>query len=105
MNQDIERLITLAQSVAAYAQAGSLEGHVAVQFCYVVLPNLLAELDVARRVDSRLAALFPEQKPCEATVCSSRWKPDAPEKPKKAKKKATKKARKKKEVKDDYFPS
>lgn len=104
MNQEIERYITLAQNVAAHAKAGSLDHRVALQFCEVVLPTLLVELDIARRVDSRLAALFPEQKPCEATVCSSRWKPDAAEKPAKAKKKATKKA-KRRRVKDDAAAS
>lgn len=104
MTQDIERYITMAQNVAAHAKAGSLEGHVAVQFCELILPTLLVELDIARRVDSRLASLFPDPKPCEATVCSSRWKSAAQEKPTKAKKKASKKA-KKRRVKDDRHAS
>lgn len=104
MTQEIERYIAVSHNVASHAQAGSLRPQDAMQFCEVILPTLLVELDIARRVDSRIAAMFPEPKPCEATICSSRWKPDAPEKPKKAKKRATKKA-KRRRVKDDTSAS
>ena len=106
MTQELTRYIIVAQQVVAAAQADTLDGHLAVQFCKAVLPTLLVELDLARRMDARLAAMFPEPKPCEATICSGRWgKKAGEEKPKKARKKAAKKTRKKKEVKDDCFPS
>lgn len=106
MNEALTRDIAVARTVVAYANAGSLGHDVAVNFCKGILPRLLVELELAARVDARLAAMFPEPKPCEATICSGRWgkKADA-EKPKKARKKAAKKTRKKKEVKDDCFPS
>jgi hypothetical protein len=98
MNPDIDRYLTLAQGVSSHANAGTLDADTALRFCRVVLPALLVEMELARRVDARLSSMFPapaaDPKPCEATVCSSRWQePEA----KKAKKKAAKKPRKKKE--------
>lgn len=90
MNPTVHDMIALAASVSAAAHVDGLDPEAAVKFCKHVLPRLLVELEVARRVDERLAAAFPATPPqpsCEATICSSRWKkPEQPEKAQKAKK-------------------
>jgi hypothetical protein len=103
MTYDSKQFIALAHSVSAHAAAGQLAPETAVQFCRVVLPALLVEIDIAKRVEERLNAAFPAAETCPATICSSRWKSE--EKPAKAKKKAAKKPRRKKEVKDDRSTS
>lgn len=94
MTPETQRYIDIAHRVAATARAGSLKPETAVQFCQVILPDLLVELEIAKRVDERLSAQFaPVPQPA----------PETPAKPpKRAKKKAVKKPRKKKgAVKDD----
>lgn len=90
MNISAQDMIALAASVSAAAHVDDLNPEAAIKFCKHVLPRLLVELEVARRVDERLAAAFPlppAQPPCEATICSSRWtKPEPAAKAKKAKK-------------------
>lgn len=99
MAPETERYIEIAQRVAAAAQAHTLKPETALQFAEFILPDLLVELEIAKRLDARLSErIAAPQQPCEATICSSRWK--APEKAAKAKKKAAKKPRKKKGVKD-----
>ena len=113
MTPDIQRYITLAQGVSAHAQAETLNPETAVQFCKVILPALLVEIELAQRVDARLSQMFPApQAPpqeCAATVCSSRWSATPADKSRKAKKKsakrATKKSKKKKEGKDVHAAS
>lgn len=102
MTYDIKQFIALAHGVSSHAATGTLAADTALQFCRVVLPALLAELEIAQRVSERLESAFPVAAACEATICSSRWNEPAAAKPEKAiKKKAAKKARKKKGVKDD----
>lgn len=106
MNIDINKLVSLSSEIAAQAGAEALSPEAAMQFCRLVLPHLLAELEVSRRVDERLASMFPvpqpEPAPCEATVCSSRWQEKATDK-KQAKK--AKKTRAKRRGKDVRTPS
>lgn len=88
MTPETQRYIDIARRVSATAQAGTLPPDTAVQFCQVILPDLLVELEIAQRVDERLSARFaPVPHPA----------PETPAKPpKRAKKKAVKKPRNKK---------
>lgn len=95
MTLETQHYIDIAHRVAATARAGSLKPETAVQFCQVILPDLLVELEIAKRVDERLSAQFaPVPQPAPETPAAS---------PKRAKKKAVKKPSKKKKgaVKDD----
>lgn len=90
-----EKLIAYSRLVAIAASQQQLSDEVAQTFCRDAVPQLLAEIEVLTRVNAKFDALLappkPEQ-PCEATICSNRWK--APEQPKAEKK--TRKPRKKK---------
>jgi len=90
-----EKLIAYARLVAIAASQNQLSDEVAQVFCKDAVPQLLAEIEVLTRVNAKFDALLtpPKQEaPCEATICSNRWK--APEEPKAAKK--PRKPRKKK---------
>lgn len=84
MTQDIDTIVALSRRAAAYAQTGELNGDVAVRFCAEILPALLVEFEVAKRVDARLTEMFPA--------------PAADTKPVAAKKPTRKKAAKKKKA-------
>lgn len=95
MTTTIDRYIAVSSQVAAAASTGELAAENAVEFCRVVLPRLLVELEIAKRVEERLAERFPDPvgpvlpSDCTATVCSNRWpKVEAAKKPLKARKKA-----------------
>lgn len=105
MTVDIKHYIALAHGVASHAATNTLTIDTAVQFCRVILPALLVEIEIAQRVAERLESTFPVATECDATVCSNRWKKEPAKKAKKAAKKAAKKSRKKNEVTDDHFPS
>jgi hypothetical protein len=93
MTQDIERYISLAQGVAAHAQDGTLNEDTAIRFCRVILPSLLVELDLARRVDARLAQMFPAPQPPEPQPPEPEAHPQpAPVRPEPAKKRKAAKA-------------
>lgn len=59
MESTIDRLLTVAGQVVAAATAAELEPETAVEFCRVLLPRLLTELEIAKRVEARLAERFP----------------------------------------------
>lgn len=59
MESPIERLLTVASQVAVAASTGELEPDTALEFCRVLLPRLMTELEIARRVEARLAERFP----------------------------------------------
>lgn len=59
MDSPIERLLTVASQVAVGAATGELEPDTALEFCRVLLPRLLTELEIAKRVEARLAERFP----------------------------------------------
>jgi hypothetical protein len=109
MTDEMERYVSLAHGVAAHATAGTLEPDTAMRFCRAILPSILVELDIARRVEARLEQMFPATAavvaappaPCEATVCSSRWEGMSAKKATRAIKKAAKKSRRKKGGCDD----
>lgn len=96
MTDEMEKYVSLAHGVAAHATAGTLNADTAMRFCRVILPPLLVELDIARRVEARLEQMFP----ATAAVVAA---PEAvPAKAaKRAKKKAAKKVRRKKGGCDD----
>lgn len=85
-----EKLIAYSRLVAIAAAQNRLDAESALTFCAQAVPQLLAELEVLSRVNAKFETVLqlspqPEQKPCEATICSDRWKsPEqpAPEKPK-----------------------
>lgn len=105
MTYDIKHYMALANGVASHAATNTLAPDTALQFCRVILPALLVEIEIAQRVAERLEATFPAAAACEATVCSSRWQePPAKQATKKAKK-AARKSRKRKEAASDHFPS
>lgn len=90
MDTQIDRFLDIAQRVSASAQQDTLSPDIAVQFCKWVLPALLVELEVAKRVSDRLDASFPTPEPVVVESV----------KPKARKTKAAKRPRKKrKEVK------
>lgn len=94
-----EKLLAYARLVAVAATRQQLDPESALTFCAHAVPQLLAELEVLSRVTAKFESVLqltpqPEQKPCEATICSDRWQkpePLAPEK--KARKPRKKKAR------------
>jgi hypothetical protein len=89
MTEEMERYVALAHGVAAHATAGTLEPDTAMRFCRAILPSLLVELDIARRVEARLEQMFPSAPPAQQA--------QAPQKTvKRAGKKAAKKSRRKK---------
>jgi hypothetical protein len=109
VTEEMERYVSLAHGVAAHATAGTLHPDTAMRFCRAILPSLMVEFDIARRIEARLEQMFPATAavvaappaPCEATVCSSRWQGVSEKKAKRAKKKAAKKVRRKKGECDD----
>lgn len=101
MDTQTERFLDIAQRVSANAQEDTLSPDIAVQFCKWVLPALLVELEVAKRVSERLDSAFPvpPQADCGATICSSRWHKQEKAPQKAAKRAAKKSRRKRKEAK------
>jgi len=81
-----QQLHAIAMAVSGRAQAGTLDADSALKFCTSLLPQLLVELEIARRVEDRLAAVFPP--PVQETVDA----PVEPAPPKPARR--TRKARK-----------
>ena len=95
MESPLEQLLTMAGHVVVDATTGELEPDTALEFCRVLLPHLLTELEIARRVEASLSERFPDPavpvlpSDCTATVCSNRWpKVEAAKTPLKARKKA-----------------
>jgi hypothetical protein len=94
-----EKLIAYSRLVAIAASQRQLDAETAMMFCSDVVPQLLAELEVLTRVNAKFESVLqltpqPEQQPCEATICSDRWKqPEQPAAEKKARKPRKKKAR------------
>lgn len=98
MTTETQQYIELSRKVVAAAQGDTLQPHTAVQFCLHVLPRLLVELEIAQRVDARLAERFSARPPePEAVRPESRLIPSPP--PKAKKKKPT--TRKKRKAKND----
>ena len=54
-----EQLHAVSMAVSGRAQAGALDHESALKFCTHLLPQLLVELEIARRVEDRLATMFP----------------------------------------------
>lgn len=88
-----KKYLDYARVVSVMAQQGALlDEAIAQQFCAEVVPVLISEIEVLERmVNARADAAIPAP-PCEATVCSSRW---VEQKPEKATKKKAKPAKKK----------
>lgn len=59
MQTAMDRVIECAYAACVGAQEGRLEPDTAVEFCRVVLPRLLAELEIVKRVEAALADRFP----------------------------------------------
>lgn len=83
-----EKLVDYARIVALMAQEGVLEETTAVNFCKLVVPQLIAELEIMRRVAQ---AAFPVPAPAQPEPATQE-KDSTPAKPRR---KATKKVRKK----------
>lgn len=94
---DRQKLIDYALAVSSLSQAGTLSGEGALQFCQLILPHLLAELEVSRRVDERLASMFPEPAP--------QPQPEQPQKKHRQERKRPAKKATKRRVKDDSHAS
>jgi hypothetical protein len=54
-----EQLHAVSMAVSGRAQAGTLDHESALKFCTHLLPQLLVEFEIARRVEDRLATMFP----------------------------------------------
>jgi hypothetical protein len=91
-----EKLLAYSRLVAIAAAQNRLDAEAALTFCAQAVPQLLAELEVLSRVNAKFETVLqltpqPEAKPCEATICSDRWKKPEPaaavKKPRKPRKK------------------
>jgi hypothetical protein len=74
-----EKLIAYARLISIAAVQQKLDAENAIAFCASAVPQLLAELEVLSRVNEKFEAALQiavpaEPKPCEATICSSRWR-------------------------------
>jgi hypothetical protein len=65
---EYEQLHAIAIAVSGRAQAGNLDAESALKFCTHLLPQLMVELEIARRVEERLSAMFPAPSEPEAPL-------------------------------------
>lgn len=59
MESQLEQLLTMAGRVVAEATTGELEPEDALGVCRILLPLLLTELEIAKRLEASLAERFP----------------------------------------------
>lgn len=81
-----QQLHAIAMAVSGRAQAGALDAESALKFCMHLLPQLLVELEIARRVEDRLAAAFPAPVQTVDAEPAEQAKPKAARRPRKQRK-------------------